>query len=164
MDAGALYVITGIVSLAGLLAWRFVLRRTRKRVPDRGAIYPSIDAAADAPSSDQILFAAAQRLLDAHITSTDILDGRATAALGTGSTVLPVTIGLLNLVRSGQPLSQDTLYLVQIALVAYVLLLVSALIVFLIPNLSFRPNIETLKGYAALGYEGTALRRWVAEE
>lgn len=105
-----------------------------------------------------------QRLLDVHVSSSDVLDSRATAALRTGTTVLPVTIGLLNLVTNGQSLSNGTKHFVEAALLSYVVLLVSVLTTFGIRNLSFRPNIETLKGYVAQGYDGVTLRRWVAEE
>jgi hypothetical protein len=159
-----LSLVLGIVTLGFVLLARSIVRRAKGHSLERGEIFPSIDAGTDAASADQVLFDATQRLLDTHVSSSDVLDARATTMLSTGSTVLPVTIGLLNLVKDGAALSESTRHCVEIALSAYVALLISVLTIFWIRNLSFRPNIETLKGYADQGYDGAALRRWVAEE
>lgn len=165
MGQGAFNLLAGLVTVGLLILARWIVRRSggKAAVPS-GQIFPSADAGNDAASADQVLFDATQRLLDAHVSSSDMLDGRATTALSTGTTVLPVTIGLLNLVKSGQSLSNGTKHFVEAALLSYVVLLVSTLTTFGIRNLSFRPNIETLQGYVAQGYDGITLRRWVAEE
>jgi hypothetical protein len=159
-----LNLAAGLVVLGLVLLARSIVRRSRGQSISSGEIFPSIDSGKDAASADQVLFDATQRLLDTHVSSSDVLDGRATTTLSTGSTVLPVTIGLLNLLKNGQSLSIGTRHCVKVALAAYVVLLISVLTIFLIRNLSFRPNIETLRGYTDQGYDGATLRRWVAEE
>jgi len=80
-----------------------------------------------------------------------------------GSTVLPVTIGLLNVFQSTLPRTTEALLVG--ALIAYGVQIGCASVVFLSRrrDLSFRPNLEALQGYTA-EFSGAALRRWVADE
>lgn len=164
MNAAVANLVAAIALLCLVLAARIIVRRTRGGFERQDEIFASADADRDAGSADQVLFDATQRLLDAHVSSNDLLDARATTALSTGSAVLPVTIGLLNLVERGASLSEGTTRCIETALVAYGCLLLGTLTIFAVRNLSFRPHIETLSLYAKQGYDGATLRRWVAEE
>jgi len=117
----------------------------------------------EGPDPDEVLAEAARRLLDAQVSASDALDSRITAAFGVGSTVLPVTIGLLNLLQTG--LTRATEVLLAGALAAYVVQIGCASVLFLSRKreLEYFPNIETLQTYTA-EYSGTLLRRWVANE
>ena len=116
-----------------------------------------------APSPDEVLADAVRRLLDAQISASDALDGRISAAFGIGSTVLPVTIGLLNVLQSA--LSNTTEVLLAGALTAYVVQIGCAAVLFLSRRreIEYFPNVETLRAYTAQ-YSGTQLRRWVIDE
>ena len=117
----------------------------------------------EGPDPDEVLADAARRLLDAQISASDALDSRMSTAFGVGSTVLPVTIGLLNLPQTG--LTRATEVLLAGALAAYVVQISCASVLFLgrKRELEFFPNIETLRTYTA-EYGGTVLRRWVADK
>jgi hypothetical protein len=114
------------------------------------------------PTSDEILAEAARRLLDSQISANDVLDARIVTAFGVGSTVLPVTIGLLNLLQTTISVATEVLLIG--ALVAYGAQIVCASTAFLRHRrLDFRPNVETLQAYT-FEYDGQQLRRWVADE
>ena len=108
MGHSELNLVAGLVALGLVLMARSIVRRSRGESISSGEILPSIDSGKEAHSADQVLYDATPRLLDAHVSSSDVLDGRATTTLSTASTVLPVTIGLLNLLRNGQSLSAAT--------------------------------------------------------
>jgi hypothetical protein len=121
----------------------------------------SPDAATDAPSADQVYFAFAERLLDTQVATNDVLDTKTAGAVGVGSTVLPLTFGLLSL--SGRTLPGATQLLLAVAVVAYVLLLMAAARTSHIRGIEYRPDLRTLWQHSQ-DTEGAALRRWVAEE
>jgi hypothetical protein len=133
------------------------------RIAD-GVIFPSSDAQLDAVSADQVLAESARRLLDVQVASLDAFDARIAASFGVGSTVLPVTIGLLNLLRADEGIPRTTTVILAIALAAYVSLIAGAGASFFTRNADFRPNIEDLRANTIGGYTGIELRRCVAEE
>ena len=110
---------------------------------------------------EDVFYDAAARFLDVQISADDVLDSEAANAFGVGSTVLPLTFGLLNL-GDNRPPDLAVLFLI-VALVAYLVLVVCAWRVSALRVLEFRPHIPTLQEHSET-YEGDALRRWVAEE
>lgn len=121
----------------------------------------SEDTLTDAPSADQIYFATAERLLDTQVASNDILDTKTAGTVGVGSTILPLTFGLLSL--SGVPLPGATMWLLGLAVAAYVVLLIAAARASRIRAVEFRPEILELARHSQ-AIDGAALRRWIADE
>lgn len=86
-----------------------------------------------------------------------------------GSTVLPLTFGLLALSRRPTetvtipPLPAVTIILFALAVIFYILLLAAAVRALNIRALEFHPDLKTLQGHART-HDGGSLRRWVAEE
>jgi hypothetical protein len=126
---------------------------------ERGGV--SADASADAPSADQAYFAVAERFLDTQISTNDIFDTKATTTLGVGSTVLPLTLGLLALSQRTVP--TVTVWLLAFSLMAYVMLLVLVIKALHIRGFEYRPKLETAAQYSQQ-VDGATLRRWIAEE
>jgi hypothetical protein len=162
--------LAGLIGLMGIvLAARAVPRAKRWLLPPiptdlyRRDVTTSDDWSVDAPSADELLLVSARRLLDTQVSGNDILDSRVTTILGSGSTVLPVTVGLLNLLNNGTEFSRTTHVAVVIAIVAFVSLIGCAVISFRTPSLDFRPHIEDLRDLAGTT-PGGAVRRWIAEE
>lgn len=176
-DARFLAIILAVASFAAVLladlgGWAWIRRRlglpawarTRLHIEPR-RIWPyaeaSGDAMADTPSADQVYFAFAERLLDSQVATNDVLDTKTAGSVGVGSTVLPLTFGLLSL--SGRALPQAAESLLVLAVIAYVLLLVAAARASRIRAIEYRPDIHTLWLHSR-SIDGAALRRWIAEE
>lgn len=121
----------------------------------------SADASADAPSADQAYFAFVERLLDSQLTTSDVLDTKAAGTIGVGSTVLPLTFGLLSI--SGRTLPGFTVAALIAAIVAYAVLLCTAARASHIRALEYRPDLMTLWENSQTT-DGATLRRWIAEE
>jgi hypothetical protein len=121
----------------------------------------SADASSDAPSADHMYFAFVQRLLDSQLTTSDVLDTKAAGTIGVGSTVLPLTFGLLSI--SGRALPGLTVAALGAAILAYIVLLASAARAFHIRALEYRPDLMTLWENSQTT-DGVTLRRWIAEE
>jgi hypothetical protein len=157
-------VIAGsiLVVLADFGAWAWL--REQFRVP-RDVEWKhgeaSADSIDDAPSSDQVYYAVAERRLDAQVATNDLFDSKTSAAVGLGSTVLPLTFGLLSL--SGRSLPGVTQWLLVMAVVAYVLLIAVSARTSHIRAIAYRPDLRTLRRHSD-AIDGAALRRWVAEE
>lgn len=122
---------------------------------------PSADADADAPTADQIYFHFAERLLDSQVATNDALDAKSGAAVGVGSTILPLTFGLLSI--SGRTLPGLTQWSLVAAVAVYIILLGAAARTSHIRGIQFRPNIHRLWENSQT-FDGKVLRRWVAEE
>lgn len=151
-----------LVALADFGAWTWLRRQFHipKDVDwEQGVV--SADAATDAPSADQVYFACAERLLETQLTINAALDTKTAGTVAVGSTVLPLTFGLLSL--SGRTLPGATQWLLVAAVVAYVLLLMTAAWTSYIRGLEYRPELRTLRQHSQ-EVDGTVLRRWVAEE
>lgn len=121
----------------------------------------SQDAGADAPSADQAYFAFVERLLDSQLATSDVPDTKAAGTIGVGSTVLPLTFGLLSI--SGRTLPGFTVVALIVAIVAYAVLLSSAARASHIRALEYRPDLATLWANSQ-SVDGATLRRWIAEE
>jgi hypothetical protein len=113
------------------------------------------------PESAEVYLDAARHRLDVQVSASDALDNRVAAAFGVGSTVLPLTIGLLNQ-RTGT-LDAWVTSLLAAAIVAYVVLLIFSLAAYLLRSVSFRPDIPTLRTNSLI-YQSDVLRQWVADE
>lgn len=168
---GAASLVLLVILLRGLVAFRPWFKQTY-RLPaatrwERDQARD--DALADEPSAEQIYFDSAQRELDTQIATSGILDTKAMSCITVGSTVLPLTFGLLALSRRPAndaiipPLPVITIMLFAVAVIFYILLLAAAVRALNIRALEFHPDLKTLQGHAR-SYDGGSLRRWVAEE
>jgi hypothetical protein len=128
----SLVLLVGI-AFAVRAARRVATRRGRRRQQPAGGRLTAGDANLDMPSADQVFLDAAKRLLDSQISSSDVLDTRIAGAFSVGSTILPVTIGLVNLlVDADQRLPDRTRVLLALAILAYVLVIGSSITSYLI--------------------------------
>ena len=121
----------------------------------------SSDALVDTPSADEIYLATVERLLDSQVATNDILDTKTAGTVGVGSTILPLTFGLLSI--TGKPLPEGAGKLLAIAVIVYVALLVAAARASVIRAIEFRPDVPTLWRHSQ-DINGSALRRWIADE
>lgn len=117
------------------------------------------DEHSDAP--ENVFYDAASRFLDVQVSTNDVFDNRTTNAFSIGSTVLPVTFGLLRLSSATIPVA--TITLLATALAMYGVLVFCVWRSSRIRVLAYRPNMETLEANSQ-AYAGDALRRWVASE
>jgi hypothetical protein len=129
---------------------------------------PSAPSAPDSPPPDagdaspaRVLYDATSRFLDLQVSTSDVLDTKAANVFSVGSTVLPVTFGLLSLAPNSVPV--PAVIALTLSLAAYVALLACAWRASAIRALEYRPDIPTLERYSH-AYEGDALLRWVANE
>jgi hypothetical protein len=130
-------------------------------VPEWKQGSPSSDASADAPTADQVYFDSAERFLNTQVATNDVLDTKTAGAVSLGSTILPLTFGLLSI--SGRTFPGVTQKFLVAAIVAYVILIVAAPRTSYIRGIEYRPNIRRLWENSQV-VEGVVLRRWVAEE
>jgi hypothetical protein len=158
---GVVVAIVGVLA-AALSPWHWLQRKLHipPAVPwTQGS--QSADAGVDAPSADQAYFAFVERLLDSQVGTSDVLDTKAANTIAVGSTVLPVTFGLLGLSGKTPPLL--TTVFLAVAIVAYIGLLCSAGRASHIRALEYRPDLMTLWTNSQT-VDGGTLRRWIAEE
>lgn len=125
------------------------------------ASQPDVGIEPSDPESAEVYLEAARHRLDTQVNANVALDNRIAAAFSVGSTVLPLTIGLLN----QQFATVDTWVkaLLAAAIVAYVALLVLSLAAYSLRTLSFRPDVATLRMHSLI-FASDALRQWVADE
>ena len=157
-------VIGGVILVA--LADFGVLTRIRRQfsvptAPEWTQGSPGSDASTDAPSADPVYFASAERFLNTQVTTNDVLDTKTAGAVGLGSTILPLTFGLLSI--SGRAFPGVTQWFLVAAVVAYVILIIAAARTSYIRGIEYRPNIRRLHENSQ-AVDGVVLRRWVAEE
>jgi hypothetical protein len=110
---------------------------------------------------ERVLYDAAVRFLDLQISTNDVLDNKAANVFSVGSTILPVTFGLLTLAPYRIP--HWSVVMLFVALGAYIMLLLRAWRASVYRGLEYRPNIPTLEGYSQ-SYRGDVLLWWVATE
>lgn len=120
-----------------------------------------VEAEIEVTTPEEVLYAAASRFLDVQVSTNDVLDNKSAAAFSVGSTVLPVTFGLLRL--SAQAVPPVTLVLLALALVAYVGLVVFVWLASRSRRVEYRPDLVTLQGHSETT-PGANLQRWVANE
>lgn len=75
--------------------------------------------------------------------------------------MLPVTLGLLN--QRTASIDSIAQVLLAAAIAAYIILLGSSVASYRIRDISFRPDIPTLKTHST-AYTGDQLQRWIADE
>ena len=138
--------------------WRKLVRTGRKQEHDWSEAPPH---GMSQVTPDEVFHDAASRFLDVQISTNDVFDARTTNAFSIGSTVLPVTFGLLRLSATAIPVL--TIVLLAAALVMYVALLVCVWQASRIRVLEYRPNMLTLQENSEVA-AGEVLRRWVASE
>ena len=126
----------------------------------RQALAPSFGRG-EGETPEDVFYAAAARFLDVQITTNIAVDSKAATTLSVGSTVLPVSFGLLNLGPREIPLWAQIFLITAVA--AYVMLLVLIWRASLIRAMDYRPDLLAMEEYSQ-EYEGTVLRRWVARE
>jgi hypothetical protein len=139
-----------------------MLRWLRHRVPGGGNA-PTAPPPPIPPSlpAEQVSYDAAARFLDVQISTDDVLDQEARGVLTIGSTVLPLTFGLLNLGPNRAP--DLAIACFAVALVAYAILLSCSFRISRFRGLEYRPHLPTLMEHSR-NYDGDLLRQWVAEE
>lgn len=115
----------------------------------------------DGVTPEEVFYLAAARFLDVQVSTNDVFDNRTTTAFSIGSTVLPVTFGLLSLSAKKAPAA--TVLTLVVALVAYVVLVFCVWRASRIRVLSYRPNMIALQDNSEIA-SGESLRRWVASE
>ena len=139
------------------MLWRF--RSWRSRQPAATGQTPS--SAAPTASAEDTFYDVSLRRLDEQLSRNDVLDTKTAGAFSVGSTVLPVTFGLLNLGAIAPPTVAQWLLLG--SLLVYGLLLLCSWLSYRLRSLDFRPDLPTLHANS-IEYESRALRTWVAEE
>ncbi len=174
VDPHAGDVAGGTALLLLLVTWMRIPRLIRWLIPPipPEAVAESRPASSDwevdVPSADELLLVAARRVLDAQVSGNDILDARVTTILGAASTILPVTVGLLNWLKASEPgpavhLSVAAKSGLGIAFGSYLLLIAFAVVAFRTPSLSFKPHIEDMRQLVDLDWPGGSIRRWLAD-
>lgn len=140
-----------------MLAWLW-----RKLHPEFEApvVVPTITIG-EGETPEDVFYEAAARFLDVQITTNIALDTKSATTLSVGSTVLPVSFGLLNLGPNEVPSGAAILLIAAVA--AYIFLLSMVWRASLIRAMDFRPDMNTLEKHSE-EYEGSILRRWVARE
>lgn len=109
----------------------------------------------------EIYLEAARRFLDLQVRLDEILDTRNITIFSIGSTILPVTFGLLNLADAAIPHRAEVALIV--ALAAYVFLLAFSWRASSIRGLEYRPSLVALEKLLD-DYEDDVLSRWVGKE
>lgn len=140
------------------MRWWRRLHRDVRRSPEP-EMPPPLPGRLDDPQ--EIVLAAAARVLDAQFYLFREFDARGEAVVATGSAVLPVTFGLLSL--SSRTVPAGSAVLLGGALCAYIGLLFCSWRASRIRVFDFRPQMEALETNAAAVTADT-LRRWVASE
>lgn len=137
------------------LLWRF-LRYLVGRI-----VQPPPSATPREPTPESVFHDAVVRLLDVQINTNNALDTRNGTTFSVASTVLPVTVGLLNLGMTR--ITGSAIVALAAALGCYVLLLVCSGRASAIRGLEFRPHLLTLSEHSQ-AYPGNILQQWVAQE
>ncbi|MDP9366703.1 MAG: hypothetical protein M3Q03_00260 [Chloroflexota bacterium] len=162
-----IYILGGVAGVWFVFFLRAAIRWSRRPLPapppDQQAP-PSADASRDAPSADQVFRDAALNFLGVQVSTHDTLDTKAAGALSVGSTLLPLTVGLLTLLgESSIHISSEVVILLVAATFFYLGLLAFWWRASMVRGVEYRPNIATLEHHSN-AYSGEVLRRWVAEE
>lgn len=128
--------------------------------PTRPAV-PRPDPSEEDDAPERVFHDAAARFLDEQFRINEALDTKAAASFSVGSTVLPVTFGLLTLAPDRLP--ENASWVLRGALLAYAVLLACAFRASTYRGLENRPNLDTLDDYSTR-YRGKVLVQWVARE
>lgn len=145
------------------------------RTKNTGRPPPTVDVSGDdtIPNivPEQVYHDAALANLNTQVSSSDVLDNKASQSLTVGSAALPLTFALVNAGRTilDEPDLADWSIRFFIAAIAfYGLILVFNVVVSCMRGISFRPDIETLQrvlpDYLDDPLGGRVLKAWVADE
>ncbi len=140
-----------------MLAWLWRQLTNRLQSPTPPQPPPTVDD----PLPESVFHDAAVRFLEVQFSVNNLLDTRNGTTFSVGSTILPVTVGLLNLGTTRIP--DSAIVCLVVALGCYVLLLGCSWRASAIRGLEHRPHLPTLGTYVE-DYFGRALQRWVAQE
>jgi len=124
-------------------------------------VQSSVQAEESDPESAEVYLEAARHRLDTQVSANVALDNRIAAAFSVGSTVLPLTIGLLN--QQFATIDTWVKVLLAAAIAAYVIVLLCSQAAYSLRAVKFRPDIPTLQLHS-LSYPSDALRQWIADE
>ena len=144
-----------------MIPWLWQKLVGNRRDPEEAVDYWPLTPPDDAVAADEVFYDAASRFLDVQISTNDVFDTRTSNAFSIGSTVLPVTFGLLRL--STVTIPTITVILLALALAMYVALLFCVWRASRLRELQYRPNLLTLEDNSEVA-PGQVLRRWVASE
>lgn len=137
-----------------MFGWLF---RRRLRESDRGGRGEGQTTHANDGdvTPEEVSLTAVARVLDLQMTTNDVFDNRTSHAFSIGSTVLPVTFGLLGV--SARQVSPVTISMLALALVFRVWRASR------IRVRSYRPSMDALRKKSEIA-PGAVLQRWVASE
>jgi hypothetical protein len=137
-------------------------RRLAAHVPSSAGAPPPAAPEADSRTTPEGIFRdVAARQLDAQVSTNDVLDARNMNIVWVGSTVLPVTFGLLSIGQVEIPKWAGLA--LRASLAFYVLLLVSSWWASRYRGLGFRPDLFDLHEHSQT-YSAAVLEQWVAIE
>lgn len=118
-----IYILGGVAGVWFVFFLRAAIRWSRRPLPappPDQQVPPSADASRDAPSADQVFRDAALNFLGVQVSTHDTLDTKAAGALSVGSTLLPLTVGLLTLLgESSIHISREVVILLGAVTVVY---------------------------------------------
>jgi hypothetical protein len=120
-----------------------------------------MDPRSEEITPEQVLHAAAARLLDVQVETYHALDARNANIISVSSTVLPLAFGLLAIRDQEIPATAEKA--LAGAVVCYALVLIFAWFSSRIRALEYRPHLPTLQTHTSR-YSGPVLQRWVANE
>jgi hypothetical protein len=120
-----------------------------------------MDPRSEEITPEQVLHAAAARLLDVQVETYHALDARNANIISVSSTVLPLAFGLLAIRDQEIPATAEKA--LAGAVVCYALVLIFAWFSSRIRALEYRPHLPTLRTHTSR-YSGPVLQRWVANE
>lgn len=112
-----------------------------------------------APASD--LRDAAIKFLDVQVSTYDVLDTKVAGAVGVGSAVLTLAFGLSQLSAESLPNWGERCFFA--AVVAYIMLLISAARANRVREISYGPDLPTLAANRT-SYKEADFRLWIATE
>jgi hypothetical protein len=112
-------------------------------------------------SSDHVFLLHAERFLDSQFTANESFDAKASSSLGVGSTVLPLTFGLLAVSERTPP--AITNWCLAIAVLAYFVLLIFVIRAIHIRGFEYRPTLQSIAD-SSQTYDAAVMRRWLADE
>lgn len=134
---------------------RFWIGRRRPPQPVHG------DSGTSLSPSSETFYDVAMRRLDEQVERRESYSARASTTLAVGSTILPVTTGLLTL--SDHKLGTCGVVLLSVSIVAFVVVVIFSMLVLLPATLDFRPDMETLNSHND-EYSANSVRTWAARE
>jgi len=145
--------------MIGRLWWKLLGGSDTSQQAERGVTPRQVGS--DEVTPEEVFHTAAARFLDVQVSTNDVLDNKTSNTFSIGSIVLPVTFGLLGL--SGRKVPSETIAILTLALVGYLILVFRVWRASRNRAFSYRPNMLALRENSEV-VQGEVLRRWVADE